>query len=236
MVIRFSLAALPNGLRVISASLSLYCTLDEYPTVAGGGFIARLTRDWDPAYATWLTADSQTPWTLPGGDFDNSDMRYITRSAGDLVSTWETFDVTDWIRGGLSDSSANKGFLLAVFSGDGHRYASSEYPVMDLRPRLTVVLDSTIGVEKIPAASRAPGILFIDSRRAIVFIDRPGAFSLRITDLNGRAVFSYQGNASAAGQRDIGFDGLSRGTASQIYAAVLVAGRRVSGRLLPNLH
>jgi hypothetical protein len=180
-------------------------------------------------------ADSLIPWTLQGGDFDNSDMQYITRSAGDLISTWETFDVTGWIRGGLSDSSVNKGFLLAVFSGDGHRYASSEYPAVNLRPKLTVVLDSTIGVERSRAASRDPGILSIDSRGAVVFIDRPGAFSLRITDLNGRAVFSYQGNASAAGQRDIGFDGLFRGTASQIYAAVLVAGHRVSGRLLPHL-
>ena len=236
MVIRFSLDNLPAGMTVAGASLSLYCVLDEFPLFANSGLMAAMTRRWDDRTATWTMADSITPWTTPGGDFDNATLMYTSRSGNDLSSTWETFDVTGFVSAGHSDSTKNNGFLLAVFSGDGHQYASSEYPVMGLRPKLTVVLDSATGVEKSRAPSRAPGIISIDSRRAVVFLDRPGAFSLRIIDINGKIVFHYQGYVSAAGQKDIGLTGLYQGTAARVSVAVLESRGQSVARLLAHLH
>lgn len=101
----------------------------------------RLVRAWDESAVTWTKATAGANWTKPGGDYSPTPV-----GAPGLLSNngtqggWEEYDVTSAIQTFVEDPSQNHGLLLIITTGSRnyHKYHSSEYSDVSLRPKLTV--------------------------------------------------------------------------------------------------
>ena len=227
MVIRFSLSSLPQNISVTSASLSLFCILDESPSVGASGEIARLAKPWSDAYATWTMADSAIPWNSSGGDIDMSTLKTIYRTQSDITGQWETIDVTGYIKAGILDSNLNTGFWILVAHGDGHRYCSSEYADSSLRPKLILNTDSTNGIERAPDLEKGTFIRFVDSRQADLFVKSAGEFDFRVLELNGKILYHFEGISMAAEEHILNFSRVFQSLGSRPAIAVLRSGKTI---------
>lgn len=223
-------------MRIVSSTLELFCTADEFPAAAAAAQFGRLTVPWNEAFATWTMADSGAPWTVPGGDPDFITVQVVPRALPDAGASWETFDATFWTMDFLSGASQNYGFWLAVESGDGHYYASASSPDSAHRPRLVVVLADSIAVERAaPALQQGLEVLSVDSRRARLFLERAGAYDFRIFSLDGKALFRSSGSVSMAGERVVSISAAFRESGQQAAVAVLSQGGKSAARSFVHL-
>ncbi len=140
-LLRFNLATLPYGAKVLTATLQLN---NSATNTAGTATVHRLTQRFVEGTrtgggvadgATWSTHDGSAAWTSPGGDFDPAP---VATANIDASSGWVSWDVTSlanaWLNG-----TANNGLLIR--STDGLRqakFASRETSDYTLRPKLTI--------------------------------------------------------------------------------------------------
>ncbi len=153
-LIRFDLASVPANVVVLQATLELHAT--GWDGSNQDIELYRVLRAVNICQATWNQAAAGNPWAEPGGNDPTSDRG---ASPEDSVSTsgidkWYAFDVTalvqDWVVG-----VPNNGVLLrsaSPTSTSHFRFASAEYSVGSLRPRL-VIRYRTGGV---PVATATP--------------------------------------------------------------------------------
>jgi hypothetical protein len=131
MAIRFSLASLPTGVSIVSATLTLPNAGGAISTSAT--FYARrlTTTSWVEATTTW-----NTPWTTPGGDATTTDQAtFTTSAAADLV-----FSIVPLV----SDAKVNRSgqldlLILGPESAGENRYITVKTRDNASQPTLVIV-------------------------------------------------------------------------------------------------
>ncbi|MFC1944131.1 DNRLRE domain-containing protein [Chloroflexota bacterium] len=123
-------AEIPHDATITSATLSIYCNHDAYPGNQPVN-VHRITAPWDEYTVTWNSfAGSYDP--AVAGTF---------MSVGQFIG-WCDVDVTALVQGWVDGTYSNYGLLLEQIGYSWTRYFSSEYEVIDLRPKLTIVYET----------------------------------------------------------------------------------------------
>jgi hypothetical protein len=144
-LIDFSLAGLPAGAQIVSATLSLYLQLN-FASAARLFRVFRVKRAWKLDDASWNEWSAGQAWQTAGGfganDCEQTDIGSISVPAADAPGTAHAFGLTaaavqDWVSGAF----ANNGLLLKadVETDDSHFWHDSDYvPNPSLRPKLVI--------------------------------------------------------------------------------------------------
>ncbi|MDJ0926913.1 MAG: DNRLRE domain-containing protein [Gammaproteobacteria bacterium] len=149
-LLQFDLSGIPQGARIIDATLSLYQHWNGTPGGTVG--VHRLTRDWDEGTqvngpgdgATWVTYDWFAWWTNSGGDFEAEASATTDIPPGGVGRhEWELASLVDgWVQGRYP----NYGFILTPDSpGADMGFYSSDIADSTLHPRLTVTYSCACG-------------------------------------------------------------------------------------------
>lgn len=140
-LIRFDLEGyIPTNAHILSAKLSLFAwsrrTLYGMRVSAFG-----VLRPWDEATATWNSTGYEA-WTTSGCEAIGSD-RESTLLASTFVyfiNKFYDWDVTPFVQRWVSEPWTNHGILLLGQNVNQEiRFRSSEWPVLQQRPKLTVI-------------------------------------------------------------------------------------------------
>jgi hypothetical protein len=137
----FDVPALPERVELLSAVLQLYTTqrTTAEPLQAE---VYSLQGSWSESQATWLLAAESQPWAADGCEGEGDD--YAEPAVGSAIldndQEWFAWDVTGAVRQWLETEAPNQGLLLWARGDGDSRYnlASSENPMLPLRPRLTI--------------------------------------------------------------------------------------------------
>jgi hypothetical protein len=133
--LRFGLAGIPLGARIVSASLSLQTKSTSGAAVPIA--VRRLTQGWNEGEVTWNARQTGNNWSQAGGDLDIATVS--SASAGPAVETRYSWDVTEIVAGWVAGTYDNNGLLLAGADGNANeRFYSREEDVASRRPRLSV--------------------------------------------------------------------------------------------------
>lgn len=140
ILLRWDLAALPRGSRVLSVALEL-TVLDAS---AGRSFdLFEVRRDWSETQVTWNRATSATPWQAPGlaGSADRGRvvLGRVAPAAPGRYSLKLNPEGVAVVQAWVDDPSRNHGFLIAhPTHDDAILVASREAAAPPDRPRLVV--------------------------------------------------------------------------------------------------
>ena len=140
-LLRFGLATVPYGARIVSATLELH---NSSTNAAGTATVHRLTRSFVEGTragggtadgATWATYDGSDGWSSAGGDFDPTP---VAEANVDASSGWVSWDITPLVDAWLN-GAANDGLLIRSTDGlKQAKFASREDADPTLRPKLTI--------------------------------------------------------------------------------------------------
>lgn len=127
----------PDGATIEGATLEIY--KQAYEQVFR---VHALRRPWSESQATWQSAATGAPWSVPGALGAGTDYETVhdAQLAAPWAAGWMRFDVSQRVRAYASGAS-NHGWRLSSVSGPASliKIPSSEYPDNPaLRPRLTV--------------------------------------------------------------------------------------------------
>lgn len=117
LLLRFDLAGLPEGVTVISATLTLRVELWGEQSFPGAAVVYRVLTPWEPAVATY-----NTPWSAPGlvagVDYDPTplDVTPVPDTG------WLTFDIGQAVTAWCKRGEPNHG-LVVMMSEDSHNQA-----------------------------------------------------------------------------------------------------------------
>lgn len=147
----FDLSSIPANAVITNATLYIY-TSDSNAGVTIS--LYRVTTPWSETMATW-----NTPWTNPGGDFDNlvSYGTFIPSTNNCMVTLNLTSLVAQWING----TYPNDGILLRA-EGVNHafRFVSKEETVnLNYRPRLNITFlqaGKKVSISPNPLVTKTP--------------------------------------------------------------------------------
>ncbi|NUT32694.1 MAG: DNRLRE domain-containing protein [Hamadaea sp.] len=136
-----NLTGIPAGAQVVDAELQMWNTYVFPGTTTDGLYdVHRLTRAFDETTATWTKANSTTNWTTPGGDFAAT--AEATRDGVTNDPEWQSWTVTNAVKGWLATPSSNNGFLVKLrdeaVANQRAMLLSSEGAEPLLRPTLQV--------------------------------------------------------------------------------------------------
>lgn len=149
----FDLSTLPAGIVIKSAFLELYMYQQERTVIGNNKINAEIHRFYDPwtggvqdgtactVGATWKTSDCLVNWS--GTAYETVPETAMTMNYGE-VNTWHAWNITGLVQDWYNNPSSNYGFLIKDSTEIGNseifiaHFASSEYPDVNLRPRLTV--------------------------------------------------------------------------------------------------
>jgi len=103
-----------------------------------------ITRPWDSSSVTWnyskaIPGDT-VKWNSPGGDF-NREQVSVAQCA--RPENWETFNVTDAVKGFIAKPDSNKGFIFIADTASeapGRTFHSEFSQITGLRPRMIINL------------------------------------------------------------------------------------------------
>lgn len=143
-VIQFDLSGIPAGSTILTATLSLYCTVD-YSSNARTMRAFRLKRAWVESEVTWNIYSSGNSWQTAGGfgtdDCEQTDIGSRAFSASETLNQFKDIALTasavqEWLDGAF----ANNGLLLKMDteSNDGYRFLSSSDGTAANRPKLVI--------------------------------------------------------------------------------------------------
>lgn len=141
-LLRFDLSALPQGAKVVTATLGAYqfggsLTYPVNLTLAAH----RMLRTWDEATATWNRATVSTAWQQPGAMGPN-DREATASGSVDLYQTtgWARLNITPLVQLWSDTPASNKGLLLKGTTDRNAQFYfySSEYKDASLRPWLQI--------------------------------------------------------------------------------------------------
>ena len=158
-LLKFSLAGIPSGQVVRSATL----TLQLYPSYRyNPGLpmeIYRAVVPWTENGATWTTAAAGTAWQSAGGDYVGStglkdQSPYATNATTIPPAVPLTWDVTALVREWYSGAQPNQGLLLRSYSGNQLHFLSKESGASSA-PVLTI---EYAPIPVVPTYLSAPGL------------------------------------------------------------------------------
>jgi RHS repeat-associated protein len=173
----FDLANIPVTATVSSATASLWQL--SSPSVPLTVEAHRITRPWKEGTgvlscsgdgATWAETEGGQPWSAAGGDYDPAIAAQVSAAAGERGVLRE-FDLTALVRGWVSGSVPNNGFLLRAgnetpAAGKVITFASDDYTAsLAMRPKLVVTYadDSEAQAPRVSLASPTPGSTVLQS-------------------------------------------------------------------------
>jgi len=153
-LISFNLSPIPATAIVISARLSLFCNNNSgiYQLQYGDNesYLLKVTQPWDENLVTWINQ--------PGYTFENA---VLLTASTYTNQDYPDIDVTAPVRDMVADPSSNYGWLLRLTTEELYRsmvFASSDNPVVEWRPTLTVIYQDCPS----PAAYFQYNVLFPD--------------------------------------------------------------------------
>jgi len=148
-LIKFDLADIPQGARILSAAMRLYVTSmrgDPPPPANLAVDAYKVNKLWVDSQATYEQARNGALWALPGCNGVPQDRdgqpcgRYVILG----INAWCSFDVTAPAQSWLDNPVNNQGVVLKSGNYPGYgwyEFASSEYENASLRPELVVVYE-----------------------------------------------------------------------------------------------
>jgi hypothetical protein len=139
-LLRFDIP-LPTGVRVWSATLSLYAAwynANEEMSVDGH----QMLRDWVEEEVTWNQRSAGDNWAGSSGPVPDQDYQERVKGSVELASAtigWLTMDITSMAQEWISDPTTNYGVLLRTSSQlIEYTLASSESFTAEQRPKLSI--------------------------------------------------------------------------------------------------
>lgn len=164
-VLFFDLGHIPPGSRIYKASL--YLTVKNHPRISADVKVHALIKPFMESYVTWYRRAQGYSWTNPGGDYYSTVI--YSRSVGVDAHKGSKllFDVTPFVRGVVSGSKENYGFLLDSSAAndtltlytkegavaEGHS-SWKPYLVLELQPA-TIQLSASQGSVEVTQGSSA---------------------------------------------------------------------------------
>ncbi len=140
-ILHFDLSPLPAQAHIVEAKLGLWTLSQSNPNPADVGLYA-LNRPWDSAAVTWLYAQPQVFWAVPGANGLPADRSAAPTSQQpvDTIARWYEWDLSLLAQEWLQHPASNHGLLLKAFSPARVQYAfaSAQYHNPAARPRLTL--------------------------------------------------------------------------------------------------
>lgn len=133
-VLKFDLSSLPPGTAILRARMKVYvnaCVVGRSAHLAA----YRLRTPWHQLTTTWTA-----PWSIPGGDFDETAVIWTPIVKTD-VGTWKELDVTPWVQHWAANPAEDNGVLLRLINQTSitqYQLSSSENAIPELAPVLTV--------------------------------------------------------------------------------------------------
>ncbi|MDP3980196.1 MAG: DNRLRE domain-containing protein, partial [Chlamydiota bacterium] len=165
ILIRFDISAIPENAVIVDAQIQLYRSLVDYGNTGFPVSAYRITRAWDEGTgawhgdsvlgSSWLNANTQTPWTNPGGDFDPTPLDNITIPS-DNTSAWFPWNITSAVQAWHLNSQPNNGIILIISDPNAswtseHQFYSRNYNQdPSLRPKLVVTYQIDSGPDITP--------------------------------------------------------------------------------------
>jgi len=112
-LIRFNVASIPPGSRILCAALSLYAEMWSGPPFSLDIGAYAVKRDWVAQEATWYLASAQVPWQI-GGCNGPDDRAQTPESVVTVknIRTWYHFDLTQMVDGWVNGLLPNYGVSL----------------------------------------------------------------------------------------------------------------------------
>lgn len=146
-LIRFDLAGLPAGSRILSATIRLYVTAarNEPPTNLRVDAY-KVNRAWVVSEASYQQPRDGSEWTRNGCNGIPADREGQASSSREIPGTdvWSSFDVTALAQEWLDSASSNHGVILKCedYASTGYyEFASAEHVNTALWPELLVVYE-----------------------------------------------------------------------------------------------
>jgi len=151
--------AIPPRAEILKATLKLYSgARNRNAAILLRAYL--LLRSWKDTDATWYDAMAGTPWEKPGA-FGTSDR--VSQAVGEVVfdktHAWVNMDVTAAVARWVRDPNSNRGLLLQGFklgTQVEHRFLSSQYPNIELRPLLEITYRVPVEPTATPTPTRTP--------------------------------------------------------------------------------
>jgi len=138
-LLQFDLSAVDPSYPVDSAILSLYATTASNSSPLHLSAY-QLLRDWGEETANWNEADTGLAWEAPGAG-GVTDRAEAAVAEGTITgSGWFNLDITELVRQWVAKPASNHGLILRGTGAEVVEYdfASSDHPVTELHPVLTV--------------------------------------------------------------------------------------------------
>lgn len=169
-----------------------------------------LSRDWNVDEVTWNKADASTEWANIDPDTKVENKPEGTKGGGDWnagaiatakcaeADNWEVYDITDALKNILKNPDTYFGFAAKPYwDNTGRTYKSSEDSEQAKRPKLTVRYDDTDEIINIVSFNGINKNILIDksSQNLKVYIPFEDAYSVSISNVKGRTIYSFQGNS-----------------------------------------
>jgi hypothetical protein len=134
-VLMFDVSGIPAVNPVLSAKVKVY--VNACGVGGGPAYLAayKVKTAWYKLTVTW-----NTPWTIPGGDFDATVVSTTPIVQTD-VGTWKELDITPWVQVWVANPAYNNGVMLQLINQTNvtqYQLSSSENSVPAWAPVLTV--------------------------------------------------------------------------------------------------
>jgi len=135
-LLKFDLGAIPTGVRVLSAKLSVKQTSTSDTNIAVTAH--RIYNDWNEDFATWNQRDDGVNWTSRGGDFDATVI--ASAEVGDPVNGRFEWEIAELLEGWLNGLYPNQGLALRTAEPNitGSKLDTSDHGNSKRYPSLTV--------------------------------------------------------------------------------------------------
>jgi uncharacterized LabA/DUF88 family protein len=137
-LLRFSLAAIPSGTTITSATLSMYTTQVNGP---GTETAYACLRNWVEDQATWNVYATGQSWGTAGGRNTTTDYENIAQGNTvtiNTVSTWYSWNILNAVQRWYAGTLSNYGIIFHG-TGDFAASVSSDNADAAYRPKLVVV-------------------------------------------------------------------------------------------------
>ena len=133
---RFNMGALPAGVKILNANLSVYQKDGNDPNLPVTAH--RITNPWSEDFVTWRRRDSGINWDSQGGDFDATVI--ATTEVGAANNTRYEWDITALAEGWVNGTYPNNGVALVTEQNGafGERFYTSDRNDPTERPSLSI--------------------------------------------------------------------------------------------------
>lgn len=101
-----------------------------------GGFVRKVTQDFDASLANWNTYDGSTSWATLGGDYEDEDSHSFSSAVGEI-----RIDITDIAVSVLKSGGTDLLLILMADSGasvSGFNIRSLDYATVGERPAIEI--------------------------------------------------------------------------------------------------